>query len=828
MVKWLFVVLFGVTLSSTVLAFSPSAEQLQIFQSLSAEEKRSLLKQYAPNTQNTQQQIEKEVDTVTRLEVPVRKETGMMTLDSTDVNTQSSNGVLDNHSQLEPFGKFLFAGQPTTFAPVNSIPVPTDYVLGAGDQLKIQLFGSKNESYDLVVDRNGQISLPNIGPISLAGITFSEAKVLLIEKLQALGVGVNSSITMGELRSFRIFVLGESRTPGSYLVSGMATITHALYVSGGLTDIASYRNIQLKRRGKLIKSLDLYDLLLKGDTSSDIRLQPGDSVFIPRLTQQVAVDGQVLKPALYELKNESRLKQVIKLAGGLASDAYTKSIELSRINSPETRDLLSVDLTKKSGKNYRLKNGDRINVPKVTASMNDLVLISGEVAKEGVAAISESTRLLDLLPSRRQFTNNADLSTLLIKRQESIADNYTILQADWVQAYKTPSAEDNLLLQPRDQLIVLSLKDGEQRRLEIDDLLSVLKSQETLNSPLKSIAINGPVKFAGAYPLIEGMKISDLLAMSGGMLPSAMFKEAELIRYSVINGEKRQVRTQIVNLEQLLAGEEKHNLELKPYDSLTIKQVTDWSDASSVVKITGEVSYPGAYVIKPGDTLESVLIRAGGFTEWSAPQNTIFTRKALKIREKNEMNAMADELEKSLLFSLKSTASQDVDAQAMAALGHSLVEKVKQTEALGRLVIGLNPKELTKYQASLQLELRDGDELVVPKRSNEVVIMGEVSRAASILYQPDMTLEDYLKQAGGLTKRADTSAIYIVHGDGSIEPYETTFFMASNQTIQPGDAIVVPMDVERVSPVITWTAVTKILSNLAVTAATLQTLGVIN
>lgn len=786
----------------------PTQSQLQMLQGMSDSEKQALIGRYGVSTE-IKQTPETEIETI----IPI-----------IEVVPRAAN----EDAVLQPFGAFLFSGQPTTFAPVNNIPVPTDYILGPGDQLKLHLFGTKNESYELVIDRNGQITIPTLGPVTLSGMGFREAKVFLAKKVKTLGVGVNSSITMGEMRSFRIFVLGESRTPGSYLVSGMATITHALYVSGGLTDIASYRNVQLKRNGRLIKTLDLYDLLLKGDTSNDRRLQPGDTVFIPKLTKQVAVQGQVMKPALYEIKQERNLEQLIRLAGGLRSDAYSKAIQVSRITTPEAREKFSINLSQQEGARFIIKPGDRITVPEVTYSIDRLIKLSGEVSRTGSMAWKSGVKLLDLLPNRNHFTNEADLSFVLIKRQTKHSGLYEVLKASWLQAKSQPDSKENLLLLPRDEVILLSKNNPEQRRTQIDRLLDMIQLQATQRDPDKRVALRGPVQFSGQYPLVQGMRVADLIQMGGGVKPAAMLKEAEIIRYVVLDGQRREVDRLLVNLQKALSGDVLHNVLLKPYDSLMVKQVSDWSDASAVVTVSGEVSFPGSYVIKPGDTLESLLLRAGGFTQWAAPENTVFTRESLKIKERLEMDSMADELEKNLLFSLKTNADSSQDTASIAALGGDLIKKVKETPAIGRLVIGLNPEEKTRYQASLQLELRDGDALVVPKRSNEVVVMGEVSRPATLLYQAGLTVEDYLQQSGNVTKRADADAIYIVHGDGSIQQYKNSFFHTNNLRLNPGSVIIVPMDVERVSPMVTWTSVTKILSSLAITAATLQTLGVIN
>jgi polysaccharide export outer membrane protein len=794
-------------------ALSPSASQLQMLQSLPDSQKQALIDKYAAeSTTAIKQAPEVQVDTVQKV-------------------VEAKPVKVADGATLKPFGSFLFSGKPTTFAPVNDVPVPTDYILGPGDQLKIHLFGTKNESFELVIDRNGDVSIPTIGPLTLAGMSFSEAKAFLLNQLKTFGVGVKSSITMGALRSFRIFVLGESRTPGSYLVSGMATITHALYVSGGLTDIASFRNIQLKRQGRLIKTLDLYDLLLKGDTSKDVRLQPGDSVFIPKLTQQVSVSGALLKPALYELKHEKTMADLLNLVGQVSADAYMSSVQVSRVKKGVSRELLSLNLTGKTGLDFKLKLGDRVHIPKVEGRNDYLIRLSGLVSNQVGYAWKEGIKLTDVLPNREAFLNNADLTNVFIKRQAHIAGDYTILKANWQKAKADAAGVDNIAIEPRDQLIVLHKNNSVERRAVIDQLMKIITQQASQLDQKLTVSVSGQVKFPGEYPLLPGLHIKDLIEMSGELNPAAMLNDVEVLRYAVEDGNKRVVETISLNLRKAQQADAQHNIKLQPYDVVTVRQVSDWSDAAEHVVIKGEVAYPGSYVIKPGDTLESLLIRAGGFTEWAVPQNTVFTRQALKQQERREMDAMADELEKGLLFSLKTDAGileKDTGA-ALASIGQSLISKIKSTPALGRLVVGMNPKNIEKYQATMQIELKDGDQLIVPKRSSEIVVMGEVARSASLLYQSGLSVDDYLKMSGDLTKRADDEGIYIVKGDGMIVKYDNGMFVNdSDIALSPGDTIIVPMDVERVSPIVTWTAVSKVLSNLAITAATLQTIGVIN
>ena len=258
---------------------------------------------------------------------------------------------------LKPFGYDLFAGSPNTFAPVTNVPVSPNYLLGPGDMLEVMFYGKTNSSFGLEINRDGTVNFPDLGPVGLAGLTFQEAKDMLQTRINAQMIGVQASISMGELRSMQIFVLGEAYKPGAYTVSSLSTITHALVVSGGVSDIASLRNIQLKRAGMTIANLDLYDLLMRGDTAHDIRLQPADVIFIPTVGELVSVDGQVLRPAIYELKGGESVSDLIALSGGLGPKAYASNASIERIQDGGFLTVLDLDLTKASDRTLLLKSG---------------------------------------------------------------------------------------------------------------------------------------------------------------------------------------------------------------------------------------------------------------------------------------------------------------------------------------------------------------------------------------------------------------------------------------------------------------------------------------
>src|ERR1700730_9223161 len=257
---------------------------------------------------------------------------------------------------LKPFGYDLFEGVPSTFAPVSDIQVPPDYIVGPGDKIQVQLYGNKPASYSLTVGRDGRINFPELGPINVSGLTFQNAQAAIEQRVSAQLIGSRVSVTMGDLRSIRIFVLGEAEKPGSYTVSGLSTMTNALFVSGGVKKIGSLRKIELRRNARLVTVLDLYDLLLHGNTNADQQVMPGDVIFIPPIGATVSVYGAVRRPAIYELKSEKSVEEVIDIAGGLLPDADGKQAQLERIQPSRLREMHNIDLTADVGRTAAVIN----------------------------------------------------------------------------------------------------------------------------------------------------------------------------------------------------------------------------------------------------------------------------------------------------------------------------------------------------------------------------------------------------------------------------------------------------------------------------------------
>jgi len=289
----------------------------------------------------------------------------------------------DEPKKVRPYGYDIFAGSPNSFQPNINIPVPPDYLMGPGDTLEILLFGKTNDSFSLEVSRDGTIDFPELGPLVVAGMTFAEVKDMLQTRIASQIIGVQASISMGRLRSLQVFVLGEAYKPGAYTLSSLATITHALVSSGGVSGIASLRNIQLKRAGKIVATLDLYDLLMRGDASSDLRLQNSDVIFIPTRGPRVTVEGEILRPAIYELKDETSVEQVVSLAGGLTAKAHMQLARLERIQSDGFMTVLDLNLRERADRATSVQAGDTLTIGSGVDLKKNIISLAGHIYHAG-------------------------------------------------------------------------------------------------------------------------------------------------------------------------------------------------------------------------------------------------------------------------------------------------------------------------------------------------------------------------------------------------------------------------------------------------------------
>ena len=734
--------------------------------------------------------------------------------------------ILDTESigadALEPFGYAVFETMVSGFEPVTAGPVPPDYVLGPGDSVRVQLFGNVNGIYEYEVTRDGILNLPELGPVTVAGLPFSEFRADLNRRVQEMLIGTQVSVTMGQLRTIRIFVLGDANRPGSYVVSSLATISSALYISGGISDIGSLRNIQLKRQGQLVARLDLYDLLLNGDTSGDRRLQPGDVIFVPPVGNTVGVTGAVRRPAIYELDGQASVTEVVRLAGGLLPEAFPVAARVERINTQKERVVISVDADSADGAAMAVMSGDTLVIPEVLQELKGSVVLAGHVQRPGPYQWRAGMRLTDLIPTALDLIPGGDADYVLVRREDGSSRRVHVISAKLSDAWAEPGSPEDLVLQARDTVHVFSLAFGRQR--VIAPILEELQLQSSFGEPYKEVQVAGEVKESGSYPLEPGMRVSDLIRAGGSLSEEAYTLDAELTRYAVVDDEYRATAVIDIDLDAILRSVDSADLILAAHDHLSISTIPMW-DSAWTVTLDGEVKFPGEYRVRRGETLRQVLDRAGGLTNEAFPAGSIFLRESLREREQEQIDLLARRLEADLTSLSLQTA--DTTGAETLSTGSVLLEQLRDTEAVGRLVIDLELLAAARQTGDVidDVELRDGDRLLVPTRSQVVTVIGEVQQSTSHLYQPGLSRGDYLEMSGGTTRRADRKLIYVVRASGAVVTGKRSrwFGRRGDTEIRPGDTIVAPMETDRIRPLTFWTNVTQILYQAAIAVAAIQT-----
>lgn len=724
---------------------------------------------------------------------------------------------------LKPFGYDLFDEDPSIFAPVTDVPVPSDYIVGPGDRLTIQLYGSQNRNLRLTVERDGRISFPELGPIMVGGRRFESVRADIENRVQEQMIGVRAAVSMGDTRTIRVFVLGEAKYPGSYAISGLGTVTTALFASGGVKPIGSLRDIQVKRRGTTVRRIDLYDLLLRGDTSNDVKLQSGDVIFIPPVGPTVSIEGEVRRPAIYELRGDAPIDDVVQLAGGLTPEADGARIAVSRIDEQRRRVVVNVDLGTSAGRMTMLRNGDVLRINRVRPQLDSGVVLQGHVHSPGVVAWRSDLRLSDVIPSIDYLKPNADLRYVLIRRELPPDRRIVVVSADLTRALRERGGEADLRLSARDQITVFDLESSRER--EISRLLDEIRLQARLDSPTGIVRIGGRVKRPGEYPLELNMTVSDLVRAGGDLSDAAYGGKAEITRYTVVDGEARRTELIEIDLARALMGDAAADIVLQPFDYLSVKEIPEWAVQEEVV-LKGEVRFPGTYPVKRGETLRSLLTRAGGLTELAFPEGAVFTREELREREQTQLDSLTQRLQTDIAtMSLAAAAANQQGAAQASNVGQSLLTQLKSAKAVGRLVIDLDRIVASDAAGAVgDIVLRDGDQLLIPKRSQEVTVIGEVQNATSHLFQRGLSRGDYVSLSGGTTRRADDRRIYVVRASGSVVSSEKSrwFGRGSEVVIKPGDTIVAPLDTERLPTLPLWQAVTQILYNLAIAAAAIN------
>jgi protein involved in polysaccharide export with SLBB domain len=458
------------------------------------------------------------------------------------------------------------------------------------------------------------------------------------------------------------------------------------------------------------------------------------------------------------------------------------------------------------------------------------VVLSGYVFRPGSFEYRAGLRLSDILPSFDELRPNADRHYVMVRREIPPEQKVEVISADLERALGARGSAADPELRPRDQILVFDLSASRER--VVAPVIRDLDLQGTPDQPAQLVSIGGKVNAPGRYPLEPGMHVSDLIRAGGSLEDSAYGGEAELTRYEIVNGSARQTELIPINLAAVRRGDAGADVQLKPYDVLLIKVTPQWEEPGNII-LAGEVRFPGKYPIHRGETLSSVLQRAGGFTDLAFVEGAVYIREELKQRERDQLDLLANRLQSDLTsLSLSVVASSTLSgnangaaggAQALA-IGQQLMTQLRQLKPVGRLVIDTNHVMKGRPGASDDVLVRDGDKLLIPKQTQEITVLGEVQSPISHVFQAGLTRDDYIAKSGGITQKADQKRIYVVRANGNVvSGGRTGWFRRSQSTeIRPGDTIIVPLDTERVRALPLWQAITTIFYNLSIGALVLR------
>ncbi|MEI7672744.1 MAG: SLBB domain-containing protein, partial [Deltaproteobacteria bacterium] len=503
---------------------------------------------------------------------------------------QATGKYQDISLDLKPFGYDFFRDAAVkVVTDRKDIPIPMKYVVGPGDEVRIALWGRVNASYNLTIDRDGKIMIPGIGTLTVAGMTFEQMSQNLIKQAEQM-TGTNVDISMGALRTMSIFILGDVRRPGSHTIGSSATITDALLLAGGPTEIGSMRNIQLRRKDKVIQTFDLYDLLLKGDKSKDVVLSAGDIVFVPVIGPYVGIAGNVKRPALYELRNEFSLESLFDLAGGIIPSAYTQQIQVERTIKNEKRIVIDIDDKNFArAKTMTVQDADIVKVFSIVDKDVNVVYLSGNVKKGGKYALTPGMRIKDILKSELDLLPETYFDYALIKRFPA--------QGKGAAALLPFSLAD--LLQRNDPATNLDLQPG--------DNIYVFSKWFFRDKPVFSVS--GEVRRNGQFDLADNFKVKDAILTAGDLTKNAYLKKGEIIRVN----QKKEYQTLYFNVTRAMADDPAENLLIWDEDQIIIHTLYEekWKEW---VTVAGEVKNPGDFIATEKMLVSDLIFKAGGQT----------------------------------------------------------------------------------------------------------------------------------------------------------------------------------------------------------------------
>ncbi len=726
----------------------------------------------------------------------------------------------DVSKTIAQFGYELFQQSVSTFAPITDVPVGPDYVVGPGDSFTVTLWGRVNVQYSVTVNRNGEITLPEVGVLNVANMTLGKLESYLYDQLSRKLTDFRMALTMNRLRTIKVFVVGEVQTPGGYTLSSLSTVINALFAAGGPSKSGTLRNIRLVRASQVAVTIDLYDFLLGGDKSDDMRLQDGDTVFVPLIGPVVGVAGSVKRPAIYEMSETMTLAQVIELAGSVTYAGWLQRAQVERFEAHKRRIVVDFDISELSDANdgrkvarIIIRDGDLIKVFPVSSFEQNVVHLEGHAVRPGKYEFKDGMRISDVIGSYDAILPQANLEYAEIER---------LVEPDY-----------HPIVIPFNIGRVLQGDSSENMELSRFDTIRIYRWDQ---KGKRSVSVDGMVYRPGEYRFIPGMRLSELLDAAGGPQKNAYLKSAELTRRHISQAGVQTEKIDI-DIEQVFAGDPSYDIELQDYDHLIVRSIPDL-EFDRVAAISGQVRFPGVYPVVKGETISLLIERAGGFTERAYLRGAVFNRESAKAVQRQRMDELVTQIEETVLTSTDRAISGALDedtvkSQELALKAkRELLTKLRSVKVDGRVVVKL--ADLDTFRGSkYDFELERGDTLVVPETPAVINVVGEVFNPTAMLYEKNKPVAYYLQKVGGITKEADGKQISVIKADGSVvsiaqkNPGKVYWDGDSHQwhfggfmgiRLNPGDTIVVPRKMDKFIMLKTTKDITEILFQAALAA----------
>ena len=643
------------------------------------------------------------------------------------------------------FGRDIFNNKSLTFEPQMNIATPQNYVLGPGDQLIIDVYGDTQKSEQLTVSPDGDVTVPGYGPIHVAGLSVASAQKRVRSRLGSYYQSSDIKVTVGQTRSIMVNVMGEVRTPGTYTLSAFATVFHALYMAGGISNLGTLRNIKVFRQGRQISSVDVYEFILNGRLAGNVRLQENDVIQVGPYESIVEIDGSVKRPMAYELRKNESLATLLKYAGGYTNNAYKKSMRVVR-NNGRMKSVFNVEEFEMNA--FKMTDGDVVTVDRILDRFENMVEVKGAVFRPGMYNLGDKVNSIrSLVETADGLTEEAMVSRAVLRR---LKPNRT------------------------QEVISIDLKgilDGTAADvpLENEDILFIPTQAEHQN--LHTLTISGEVIFPGTYEYADNMTIEDLILQAGGLTDNASTVKVDVSR-RIIDPEATTSTMEVAqtftfSINPNFEVEGNRSFTLQPYDAVSVRR-SPVSAVPFTAHVGGEIAFAGSYTLEQKNQRLSDLVKAAGGTIPGAYVRGARLIRTMTADERARMQEVIEMARQSAAISSKDSIALD-----QLALSTTYSVGIHLDEALA------NPG------CDEDIELQDGDRLTIPRFNHTVKISGDVLKPNTVAIKEHKDYKYYVEQAGGYGKRARKSHTFIIYQNGTIAK-------ASKGKIEPGCEVVVP------------------------------------